>query len=153
MAQRVRLAHRWHLPQLGWAVLACVVAVAPARGDDENPPEDPGASLYQALCAECHGADAKGDGPRAAVLEPRPADLTRLADRDEDLLRLEVLMRVIDGRRTVRAHGDSRMPIWGDRLAGGAPNATTGEPAKIMMEQSLAEYLLSLQPKPPRSEP
>jgi putative copper resistance protein D len=35
-----------------------------------------GARLYAENCALCHGADGKGDGPAAAALSIRPADLT-----------------------------------------------------------------------------
>ncbi|HSV70991.1 MAG TPA: CopD family protein [Methylibium sp.] len=35
-----------------------------------------GGMLYQRLCVACHGANARGDGPLAVGLEPRPADLT-----------------------------------------------------------------------------
>lgn len=34
-----------------------------------------GARLYAVNCAGCHGALARGDGPAAAGLDPRPADL------------------------------------------------------------------------------
>src|SRR5207302_8417949 len=37
---------------------------------------DDGARLYQANCAQCHGAGGHGDGPNAAALNPRPVDLT-----------------------------------------------------------------------------
>jgi cytochrome c oxidase cbb3-type subunit 2 len=37
-----------------------------------------GKAVYQkAECAQCHGQDAKGDGPAAKVLAVKPADLTR----------------------------------------------------------------------------
>ena len=41
-----------------------------------------GASVYQANCAACHGAAGRGDGPAAAGLQPRPANLA-----DADALR------------------------------------------------------------------
>lgn len=38
-----------------------------------------GAQVYAANCAACHGARGYGDGPAAAQLSPRPADLAWLA--------------------------------------------------------------------------
>jgi mono/diheme cytochrome c family protein len=35
-----------------------------------------GRALFQTNCVACHGADARGDGPMAQTLKPRPADLT-----------------------------------------------------------------------------
>jgi copper transport protein len=35
-----------------------------------------GQQIYQQNCAVCHGTSGKGDGPQAASLTPRPADLT-----------------------------------------------------------------------------
>ena len=48
------------------------------------------ADVYRAQCRVCHGEKAKGDGPAAAALPPRPPDLTR-SERvrtmsDEELL-------------------------------------------------------------------
>src|SRR6516225_950228 len=34
----------------------------------------PGKGSFVRYCAGCHGADAKGDGPKAATLNPKPAD-------------------------------------------------------------------------------
>ncbi len=34
-----------------------------------------GATIYQQNCASCHGLDARGNGPRAPTLNPRPSDL------------------------------------------------------------------------------
>lgn len=38
-----------------------------------------GAQVYAANCATCHGSKGHGDGPAAAQLAPRPADLAWLA--------------------------------------------------------------------------
>lgn len=35
-----------------------------------------GKKIYEDKCAACHGATGKGDGPAAAVLNPKPANLT-----------------------------------------------------------------------------
>ena len=47
---------------------------------DQLPPEPPslsrGATVYAANCASCHGALGRGDGPLAAGLDPRPANLS-----------------------------------------------------------------------------
>lgn len=38
-----------------------------------------GREVYQAQCAQCHGAAGRGDGPAAAPLNPAPANLADLA--------------------------------------------------------------------------
>jgi Ca2+-transporting ATPase len=66
-----------------------------------------GELLYRRYCASCHGESGRGDGPAGAALCPKPSDLTRLESDVSDL------MRQIDGRRTIRAHGTAAMPVWG----------------------------------------
>lgn len=39
-----------------------------------------GARVYAANCASCHGANGLGDGPAAAGLNPRPANLAWLSN-------------------------------------------------------------------------
>lgn len=39
-------------------------------------PTDPGADVYAARCATCHGATGRGDGPAAKALPRPPTDLT-----------------------------------------------------------------------------
>ncbi len=38
-----------------------------------------GKAKFQQLCASCHGANGKGDGPAAAALNPHPRNFTDLA--------------------------------------------------------------------------
>ena len=54
------------------AILAVllVVGAALAKGDPAK-----GKASYDQLCASCHGASGKGDGPAAAALNPKPKDL------------------------------------------------------------------------------
>jgi mono/diheme cytochrome c family protein len=104
-----------------------------------------GYGLYQSLCSECHGVAAVGNGQRATAFDPRPADLTRLKGPDGAPPRLEPLTRVIDGRRTIRAHEQDGMPVWGNRLVANEPDLERREQARIRLVQTLAEYLLSIQ--------
>ena len=74
-----------------------------------------GAKLYRRYCGACHGLDAKGDGIVSSLMTPKPRDLTTL-ERDFGKFPREWLIKVIDGRETVRAHGESSMPVWGAHL-------------------------------------
>ena len=100
---------------------------------------DEGAKLYATLCASCHGASGGGDGPAAGAMTPPPTNLT------QSTLKVPELMRVIDGRRTVRAHGSAAMPVWGrvfeQEMAGGGREHRDS----LRQTQMLAEYVLSLE--------
>jgi mono/diheme cytochrome c family protein len=43
-----------------------------------------GADLFKTYCAICHGVSAKGDGPAAEGMRPKPADLTAMAGKHKD---------------------------------------------------------------------
>ena len=98
-----------------------------------------GEILYRRYCASCHGTNGRGDGPAAPALSPRPSDLTRLQTGVSDL------MRDIDGRRTIRAHGTSEMPVWGEVFE----QSLIGEPHRrrtaLLQVKTLAEYVRDLQ--------
>ena len=72
-----------------------------------------GRYLFIKYCVHCHGARAKGDGPRADALKVRPADLTRLSQRHGGHFPFWKTYRVIDGREEVNTHGSRDMPVWG----------------------------------------
>lgn len=68
---------------LGTWFLGVLIAAAPldARGPTlaqaaEKGDPAAGKAHYQALCAPCHGASGKGDGPAAAALDPKPRNHT-----------------------------------------------------------------------------
>ena len=75
--------------------------------------EDP-ASLFNDICAVCHGVGGKGDGPSAAGLHPKPADFTNCkvmaADSDQILFKIIKEGGQSVGRSTV-------MPSWKDSLS------------------------------------
>ena len=74
---------------------------------------DLGKMNYESNCAACHGQNGKGDEPVSGELRTKPSDLTLIANRNGGVFPADVLYRIIDGRRTIRAHGTYEMPIWG----------------------------------------
>jgi mono/diheme cytochrome c family protein len=44
---------------------------------------DFGKTEFSSKCAECHGADGKGTGPRSADMKKKPANLTILAKKKQ----------------------------------------------------------------------
>ena len=72
---------------------------------------DLGKMNYESHCAACHGQNGKGDGPVSVELRTKPSDLTLIAKRNGGVFPVDVLYRIIDGRR--RAHGTYEMPVWG----------------------------------------
>jgi mono/diheme cytochrome c family protein len=76
--------------------------------------EDAGRTLYLRYCASCHGRDGRGDGPVAPALGEKPIDLTQIAAAHGGEFPFVAVCEAIDGTRTVRAHGVSEMPIWGE---------------------------------------
>jgi mono/diheme cytochrome c family protein len=79
-------------------------------------PTAEGRILYRRYCASCHGVSGDGRGPVAPVLHVPPADLRRLAERFGRPLPRERILRYVDGRELVPAHGQREMPVWGRRF-------------------------------------
>lgn len=120
------------------ALLLLVSLLAAACTREPVAPAHAGAA-YRQYCASCHGDDGRGDGPVAAALAPPPPDLAA------STLNLAELMKVIDGRRTVRAHGTAAMPVWGkvfeQQLEGDERQARQA----LREVQALAEHVQALQ--------
>jgi mono/diheme cytochrome c family protein len=98
-----------------------------------------GEAMYVRYCASCHGLTGAGDGPAAGALSPPPTDLTA-AD-----LNLAELVKVIDGRRTVRAHGTAAMPVWGEAFVETAEDPGRAHRQSVRDVQAVAEYVQHLQ--------
>jgi mono/diheme cytochrome c family protein len=101
--ERMRIA--FAITVLGlWGVgLASVAAPSDQAGWER------GRVIYEERCLDCHGAEGRGDGPKALSLSPRPGNLVSAATSaksDEDLLKI-----IANGRpRTA-------MPAWKDELS------------------------------------
>lgn len=96
------------------AALAGVLLVLGASSAAYGQDNQIGADAYAAACAVCHGSDGKGGGEFADVLTVAPPDLTVLKSRNDDVFPYLDVFQIVDGRTTLRAHGTSAMPIWGD---------------------------------------
>lgn len=90
------------------------IAAPPARAGTNGVEE--GHSYYTRYCASCHGRAADGHGPVAPVLRNPPTDLRRLGERYGRPLPVGEIARFIDGSKSVVAHGNREMPVWGERF-------------------------------------
>ena len=86
-----------------------------AQGVPEN--AKVGEAEFNNSCASCHGSDAKGAGFLTRLFRGiDPGDLTQLAKNNDGQFPSERVFEVIDGRAEVAAHGDRKMPVWGERF-------------------------------------
>lgn len=105
-----------------------------------------GPGLYQAECAACHGADARGNGPMARGLDTVPPDLTRIAARNGGVFPRDRVMSTIDGLQR-DAHFSLAMPEFGAGDMGATViveenGLGTPVPTRLLM---LTDYLEILQ--------
>jgi hypothetical protein len=106
-----------------------------------------GRTAFINSCASCHGLTGRGDGPLAAELEVKPANLTKIAARRDGLWPMVEVMSIIDGyhRRTLTRE---KMPIFGDLAEGklvpfdAGDGRLTPTPVRLI---ALANYLESIQ--------
>jgi mono/diheme cytochrome c family protein len=75
---------------------------------------DTGKEPYIQYCGCCHGEDGPGGGPVSTYLKIKVPDLTLLKKSNKGIDPIDNVMSAIDGPRTVRAHGDRKMPVWGE---------------------------------------
>jgi len=104
-----------------------------------------GSGYFTEYCASCHGSDARGNGPASSALEPRPADLTKIAQRRDGEFNATEVAAIIDGRTGIVAHGTREMPIWGRRFADQAGTDSLGSEIVRGRLLILVEYLRSIQ--------
>ncbi|MGL4237925.1 c-type cytochrome [Tabrizicola sp.] len=119
---------------------ACVEREAPTGRED-----------FATFCAACHGASGRGDGPAAAGLDRKPADLTGLSARNGGVFPGTAVMAKIWGYTGVSPgdrDGGSPMPEFGPLLQGelvpydGGDGISTPTPVRLVQ---IAEYLKTLQ--------
>ena len=92
------------------ALLCLALLAAPAAADEALVQ---GKADFDKLCAPCHGVSGKGDGPQAAQLAKKPADLT-MVTRKYGAFPEQKVFETIAGLDMPDGHGTREMPIWGD---------------------------------------
>jgi hypothetical protein len=133
------------------ASLAAVTGVAGAAHALHSTKDEPlslltpslsGVQNFTAYCAPCHGHDGKGHGPVADALTTQPADLTKLAARNNDVFPARNLRDYLThGSETVPAHGSRTMPVWGPTFRA----FDSSEKAVALRIANLVTYLESIQ--------
>ena len=123
------------------------VAASSARGARATSGVRPGEALYMRYCASCHGIDGRGDGTVASALRTPPPDLTRLTYGEGELI------KQIDGRRTIRAHGTSAMPVWGEIFEQSLIEEPHRRRTTLQRLQTLADYVARLRTAPAETSP
>lgn len=102
-----------------------------------------GLELYMNHCAACHGADAEGTGPVAAIMRVTVPNLRTLAQRNAGVFPEDAVTAYVDGREIEAAHGDRQMPVWGDVFRG--PEQGTAQRTVRRRIAALVEFLKTLQ--------
>lgn len=124
-----------------------VMAALALAGCVEKERAPTGAEDFATYCAACHGASGKGDGPAAAGLDRKPADLTRIAARNGGVFPGTRVMAKIWGYTGGRG-GASAMPEFGPLLQGDLVPYDGGDgiasPTPVRLVQ-IAEYLKAIQ--------
>lgn len=131
---------------LSAAVLAGLTSSLPARGLDDEAVAS-GRRLYLRYCSACHGEGARGDGIVAPFMQPRPVDLTALARQAGGPFPSARVAAAIDGRDTIRAHGDPDMPVWGAMLSEQEGPAVDKETVARTKVVQITGYLETVQAK------
>lgn len=121
------------------AILAApATTLADATGEQE----------YMNSCAVCHGIDGAGRGPMMQVLSVAPPPLTGLSQANDGVFPMARVIEIIDGRRDVRGHGTTNMPVWGAVYTQPTQAQVDPEGARLAVRGrilSLAYYLESIQ--------
>ena len=132
-----------------WVSAALLCGSSSWASAGESPEVAAGRDLFEQHCELCHGAEGRGDGPLSEELRVAPADLTKISARRGGTFPEVEVREMIDGRRSVRAHGKSDMPIWG-RAFGGGPAAGAAKEAEVKKKlDQLVAFLRSIQSSSP----
>jgi hypothetical protein len=111
-----------------------------------------GNMLFNNLCAACHGAGAKGDGPAASALDKGVPDLTTLAFHNDGVypygkVQKSISGKTISGEYRRIEHGTIDMPVWEQQFMYLQPGWTNFQREAYARRQvyTLNSYIKSIQ--------
>ncbi|MEZ5714038.1 MAG: cytochrome c [Paracoccaceae bacterium] len=126
---------------LALVLMACVA--------QEMPEPAEGARLFAENCAMCHGAGGRGDGELAREIRAetghRPADLTRIAQREKGVFPRARVLSYIDGYTRGRLPAGQNMPEFGLLLEGPTVPVDTGDGVLSPVPRPLAALMVYLE--------
>ncbi len=101
---------------------------------------------YDRSCSVCHGRAGTGGGPVSDYFKTSPPDLTQIKRSNRGVFPSLAIYQMIDGRRGLKAHGHSKMPVWGDRylLSANANMREKNVPHDVNPEFTVHSRILSL---------
>ena len=138
---------------LGGAIVGFTSRAALAQGPEMGPSGQitSGPLDFRQYCAQCHGPKGIGNGPVAAALKKKPANLTLLSKNNGGVFPEDEVRSFIDGTKTAEGHGTREMPIWGYAFmfrqashAGSGGPPLSEEQVKHKIDR-LVEYVKTLQ--------
>lgn len=122
-------------------VIGILATHAQAASTPERDAARRGRMTYGRYCVPCHGAEARGDGLRAAELRITVPDLTTIARRHGGTYPYDSVVRTIMKGSEVKGHGATDdMPAWGPPL-----NQSDGMAAMVAAVRDLGHFLWSVQ--------
>jgi mono/diheme cytochrome c family protein len=101
-------------------------------------------ALYRSNCAPCHGVTGMGGGPVASSLVVLVPQLATLSRRHDGQFPTDYVYEVVDGRRSIGAHGSQLMPVWGTILDGRHSGGNEEESTRFVIE-AIVEHIKQLQ--------
>ncbi len=126
------------------AILATVVAplsIAAAQTGKQD---------YETYCADCHGADGKGNGPanQAIAMSTTPPDITLLAARHGGKFPFDEVVDIVDGRKAIPSHARLEMPFFAVKLQNPGEGFNPASDAAVKKRiDAIVTYVESLQTK------
>ncbi len=142
VARAERLRRRGGVTPIVGLAVACGLAIGCGAAQETAPT---GRALYLRHCASCHGVSGRGDGPVAGSQQQPPSDLTAIAKRAGGDFNEARVMRVIDGRRAVAAHGPRDMPVWGAVFSEESQSQPRAGYVALLHTRALSDYLRTIQ--------